>query len=111
MARTVTARAVLAAGAVVVLVGAATACGASAGDDKDPDHRSFALTGHTLTVDSDDSALEIVAADGNPGGKIEVTRWFQGTVAVGKDPKVSWKMEDDRLTLRMKCSGVVADCS
>lgn len=111
MVRTVTARAAFAVGAVVVLVGAATACGASAGDDKDPDHRSFALAGHTLTVDSDDSALEIVAADGNPRGKVEVTRWFQGQVAFGKDPKVSWSMKDDRLTLRMKCSGVVADCS
>jgi len=109
--RPVVVRTGLAAGVVVVLVGGVAACGASAGDDKDPDHRSFALTGHTLTVDSDDSALEIVAADGNPAGKIEVTRWFQGTVAIGKDPKVSWKMEDDRLTLRMKCSGVVADCS
>ncbi|MFF4252204.1 DUF4097 family beta strand repeat-containing protein [Streptomyces sp. NPDC001663] len=106
-----TARVALAAGAVVVLVGTAGACGASAGDDKDPDHRTFALEGRTLTVDSDDSALEIVAADGNPAGKVEVTRWFQGSVAIGKDPKVSWKMEGDRLTLRMKCSGVVADCS
>ncbi|WP_327690939.1 DUF4097 domain-containing protein [Streptomyces sp. NBC_00461] len=111
MARSVTARAALAAGAIVVLVGAATACGASAGDDKDPDHRSFALKGHTLTVDSDDSALEIVAADHNPQGKVEVTRWFQGKVAIGKDPRVSWSMKDDRLTLRMRCSGVVADCS
>jgi hypothetical protein len=111
MARTVTARAVLAAGAVVVLVGAATACGASAGDDKDPDHRSFALSGHTLTVDSDDSALEIVAADANPDGKVEVTRWFQGSVVFGKGPEVSWSMKDDRLRLRTKCSGVVADCS
>ena len=111
MARTVTARTALAAGAVMVLVGTATACGASAGDDKDPDHRSFALTGHTLTVDSDDSALEIVAADGNPEGKVEVTRWFQGSVALGKDPKVSWRMADGLLTLRVKCSGVVADCS
>ena len=109
--RPVVVRTGLAAGVVVVLVGGVAACGNSAGDDKDPDHRSFALTGHTLTVDSDDSALEIVAADGNPAGKVEVTRWFQGTVAIGKDPKVSWKMEDDRLTLRMKCSGVVADCS
>ncbi|WP_405873307.1 MULTISPECIES: DUF4097 family beta strand repeat-containing protein [unclassified Streptomyces] len=111
MARTVTARTALAAGAVVVLVGAATACGASAKDDKHPDHRSFALTGHTLTVDSDDSALEIVAADGNPEGKVEVTRWWQGSVAIGSDPKVTWSMKGDRLKLRMKCSGVVADCS
>ncbi|MEV6947839.1 DUF4097 family beta strand repeat-containing protein [Streptomyces sp. NPDC051172] len=109
--RPVVVRAGLAAGVVGVLVGGVTACGASAGDDKEPDHRAFALAGRTLTVDSDDSALEIVAAEGNPAGKVEVTRWFQGTVALGKGPKVSWKMEGDRLTLRMKCSGVVADCS
>lgn len=109
--RPVVARAGLAVGVVVVLVGGVAGCGASAGDDKDPDHRSFALTGHTLTVDSDDSALEIVAADGNPAGKVEVTRWFQGRVALGKGPKVSWSMAGDRLTLRMKCFGVVADCS
>ncbi|MGW3120862.1 DUF4097 family beta strand repeat-containing protein [Streptomyces sp. NPDC001107] len=109
--RPVVARTGLAAGVVVVLVGGVAACGASAGDDKEPDHRSFALAGHTLTVDSDDSALEIVAADGNPAGKVEVTRWFQGTVAIGKGPKVSWGMAGDRLTLRMRCSGVVADCS
>ncbi|WP_030598916.1 DUF4097 family beta strand repeat-containing protein [Streptomyces fulvoviolaceus] len=111
MARTVTARAALAAGAVVVLVGGASACGASAGDDKHPDQRSFALEGRTLTVDSDDSALEIVAADSNKAGQVEVTRWFQGSVAIGSDPKVTWSMKDDRLVLRMKCTGVVADCA
>ncbi|TQJ87836.1 DUF4097 family beta strand repeat-containing protein [Streptomyces sp. SLBN-31] len=95
----------------VVLVGGATACGASAGDDKDPDHRTFALQGRTLTVDSDDSALEIVAGDGNTAGKVAVTRWFQGKVAIGSDPKVTWSMRGDRLVLRVKCSGVVADCS
>ncbi|MDC2953114.1 DUF4097 family beta strand repeat-containing protein [Streptomyces gilvifuscus] len=95
----------------VALVGGVTACGASAGDDKDPDHRTFALQRRTLTVDSDDSALEIVAADGNAAGKVEVTRWFQGKVAIGRDPEVTWSMRGDRLVLRMKCSGVVADCS
>jgi hypothetical protein len=111
MARTVPARAAAVAGAVVVLVAGLAACGASAGDDKDPDHRSFALEGRTLTVDSDDSALEIVASDDNKAGTVEVTRWWQGSVAIGKDPEVTWKMTDDRLVLRMKCGGVVADCS
>ncbi|WP_405643636.1 DUF4097 family beta strand repeat-containing protein [Streptomyces sp. NBC_00019] len=110
MARTATARMVLAAGAVALIAGV-SACGASAGDDKDPDQRSFALEGRTLTIDSDDSALEIVAADDNKAGRIEVTRWFQGTVALGKDPKVTWSMTDDTLKLRMKCTGVVADCA
>ncbi|MGA5207069.1 DUF4097 family beta strand repeat-containing protein [Streptomyces variegatus] len=108
---TASARATALAGAAVVLVAALSACGASAGDDTDPEHRSFGLQGRTLTVDSDDSALEIVASGTNPAGKIEVTRWFRGSVVVGKEPKVTWDMRDDRLVLRLKCSGIVVDCS
>ncbi|QOV38635.1 DUF4097 family beta strand repeat protein [Streptomyces ferrugineus] len=111
MARTVPVRVVAVSGVVGALVAGLVACGASAGDDKEPEHRSFALEGRTLTIDSDDSALEIVAAEGNKAGTVEVTRWFQGTVAIGADPKVTWSMEDDRLVLREKCSGMVADCS
>lgn len=99
------------AGAAVVLLAGLSACGASAADDDDPDHRSFGLAGRTLTVDSDDSALEFVATDAAQPGKVQVTRWFRGTVAVGTEPKVTWSMKDDRLTLRVKCSGIVADCS
>ncbi|MYR41790.1 DUF4097 family beta strand repeat-containing protein [Streptomyces sp. SID5910] len=108
--RTVTARGLAAAGTVAVLVAGLGAC-ASADEDKDPDHKTFALPGSTLTVDADDSALEIVAADEHAPGKIEVTRWFKGSVVVGSDPEVSWSMDGDRLKLRMKCSGVVADCA
>ena len=113
MTRTHSSRRVLAAtgGLALLLVGATACAGASAGDDKHPDQRTFALPGHTLTVDSDDSALEIVAADSSPAGRIEVTRWWQGSVAIGSDPKVTWAMKGDRLVLRMKCSGVIADCS
>ncbi|MFJ5555867.1 DUF4097 family beta strand repeat-containing protein [Streptomyces sp. NPDC093250] len=99
------------AGAAVVLVAGLSACGASAAEDDHPDHRTFDLPGTTLTIDSDDSALEIVAADHTPSGKIKVTRWFQGTVALGTDPEVTWSMDGDRLVLRERCSGVVADCS
>jgi len=108
--RSVTARVVLAVGAVA-LVGAVSACGASAGDDKHPDQRAFTLHGDTLTIDSDDSALEIVAVDDAKTRTVEVTRWFQGSVALGKDPEVTWSMKDDRLKLRMHCTGVVADCA
>lgn len=99
------------AGAAVVLVAGLSACGASAAEDDHPDHRTFDLPGTTLTIDSDDSALEIVAADHTPSGKIKVTRWFQGTVALGTDPEVTWSMDGDRLVLGERCSGVVADCS
>ncbi|MEV6176281.1 DUF4097 family beta strand repeat-containing protein [Streptomyces sp. NPDC052015] len=105
-----TARTVLVTGVVLALAVTAGAC-ASAGDDEHPDHRSFALRGDTLTVDSDDSALEIVASETHEKGRVEVTRWFDGSVALGKDPEVSWSMTDDRLVLRVSCSGVVADCA
>ncbi|WP_327182801.1 DUF4097 family beta strand repeat-containing protein [Streptomyces sp. NBC_01334] len=112
MARTsFSARAFLATGAVVALAAGTTACGVAAADDEDPDHRAFALLGRTLTVDSDDSALEIVASDTAEAGKVDVTRWFQGSVTIGEEPKVTWSMKDDRLTLRLHCSGLVADCA
>lgn len=101
-------RAVAGAGAVAVLVAAVAGCGNDAADDPHPDHRSFALHGRTLTVDSDDSALEIVPADVDA---VEVTRWFKGSVAVGGNPRVTWVMKDDRLVLRLRCSGLFADCS
>ncbi|MFF3345462.1 DUF4097 family beta strand repeat-containing protein [Streptomyces sp. NPDC002779] len=96
---------------MALVVGGLAGCGASAGDDKEPEQRSFGLEGSSLVVDSDDSALEIVASDAHPAGKIKVTRWFEGSVVVGGEPKVTWAMEGDRLTLRLKCSGVIADCS
>ncbi|GGR90200.1 lipoprotein [Streptomyces humidus] len=112
MARTtLSARAFLVPAVVVALAAGVTGCGASADDDEHPDHRSFALKGPTLTIDSDDSALEIVASDAAKTGAVAVTRWFEGSVTVGEGPKVTWSMKDDRLTLRVHCSGVIADCS
>jgi hypothetical protein len=94
-----------------VLVAGVSACGADAGDDTHPDHRSFALHGRTLTVDTDDSALEVVATDSVKPGTVQVTRWFRGSVVVGDDPTVRWSFKDDRLVLRVHCSGFIADCS
>ncbi|MFI1409184.1 DUF4097 family beta strand repeat-containing protein [Streptomyces sp. NPDC020707] len=103
----------VAVGVGVVAVGLlASGCGNSADEDKDPETRSFALDGRTLTVDSDDSALEFVVGDVDD---VQVTRWFKASVAIGKDPEISWSMEKSNeggtLTLRVNCSGVVADCS
>ncbi|MYW65431.1 DUF4097 family beta strand repeat protein [Streptomyces sp. SID8379] len=107
-----TIRTLAAAGAVVVLAATATACGADASDDKHPDHRSFALEGRTLTVDSDDSSLELVPADGD-SDRVKVTRWFEGSTVIGSDPKPTWSWDAGagRLTLRLHCGGVVTDCS
>ncbi|MBC9712563.1 DUF4097 family beta strand repeat protein [Streptomyces sp. TRM66268-LWL] len=75
--------------------------------DKDPETREFALQGRELTIDSDDSALDVVAADVED---VRVTRWFDGHAVVG-DAEVSWRMVDGkRLELRVKCEGVVTSC-
>ncbi|MFK4064390.1 DUF4097 family beta strand repeat-containing protein [Streptomyces sp. NPDC029674] len=105
-----TARALAAVGgtaAVVLLVGA---CGTDAKDDTEPEHRTFALAGKTLTVESSDATLELVPAGGDAKG-VKVTRWFSGETVLGGDPKVTWEMDGDRLTLDMQCSGVITNCS
>ncbi|WP_409236093.1 DUF4097 family beta strand repeat-containing protein [Streptomyces sp. PA5.6] len=93
--------------AVVLLVGA---CGADADDDTEPEHRTFALAGKTLTVESSDSSLELVPAGRGAEG-VKVTRWFHGETVLGGDPKVTWEMDGDRLKLGMSCSGIIANCS
>ncbi|MEU8968840.1 DUF4097 family beta strand repeat-containing protein [Streptomyces monashensis] len=111
MARSVAVRTAVMAVVTGVLVAGLSACGASAANDEHPDHKSFALHGRTLTVDSDDAALEVVAAQGAKADTVQVTRWFQGKVVVGGSPTVSWSLQDDRLKLRLHCSGFIADCS
>ncbi|ATL27449.1 DUF4097 family beta strand repeat-containing protein [Streptomyces formicae] len=93
--------------ALVALVGA---CGADAADDSEPEHRTFALPGKTLTVESGNSALELVPA-GSGGKDLKVTRWFDGRSVLGGDTKVTWEMAGDRLKLGMTCSGVIVNCS
>jgi hypothetical protein len=95
-------------GVGVVTVGVLVSGCASADEDTSPEKRSFAFSGETLTVDSDDSALELVVGDVD---EVQVTRWFKAHVTIGKDPKTTWSMEGDTLKLRVTCSGVVADCS
>ncbi|GAA3797348.1 DUF4097 family beta strand repeat-containing protein [Streptomyces phyllanthi] len=107
-ARTAPVRAAVVTGAVAALMAGLTACGASAGDDSDPERRSFALQGRTLTVDSDDSALDLVSADVD---EVRVTRWFQGRVVMGGEPRITWEMKDDRLKLRKRCSGFISQCA
>lgn len=105
-----TVRALAAATGTVAVVALVGACGADASGDADPEHRTFTLPGRTLTVDSEDSALELVPGDSG-GKEVKVTRWFDGRTVLGSTPEVSWKMSGDRITFRTKCSGVISDCS
>ncbi|OON76737.1 DUF4097 family beta strand repeat protein [Streptomyces tsukubensis] len=93
----------LTAAGAVLLAG----CGGGSAEDAKPEHRSFALDGRSLTIDSHDSDLVLVPADVK---KVEVTRWFKGDVVLGDSPKASWMMKGDRLSLRTHCSGLVKTC-
>ncbi|GHC41003.1 DUF4097 family beta strand repeat-containing protein [Streptomyces flavofungini] len=104
-------RVLVAVGTTAAAVGLVAACGADASDDSDPEQRSFALSGRTLTVDSDDSAVELAVSGDADAEDVRVTRWFDGRTVLGKSPKVTWKMDGDRLIFRVKCSGVISNCS
>lgn len=99
-------RTVLVAGGAALAAVALSGCGADP-SDAPAEHKSFALSGKTLTVRSDDSAIELVPADVKA---VEVTRRVDGWVFMGNGPDSSWSMKNDELTLRVKCSGMISTC-
>lgn len=101
------ARALGVGGGVGVLVLVLGGCGSADVDDAPVEKKAFPLSGKTLTIDNDDSAVELVAADVKD---VEVTRRVDGWVFMGSGPEATWKMKDGKLTLRMKCSAVASDC-
>jgi hypothetical protein len=101
------ARALIAAAGVAVAAGALTGCGSADAGDAPVESKSFPLTGKALTIDSDDSAIELVTADVK---EVQVTRQVDGWVFMGNGPEASWKMKDGTLTLRVKCDAVASDC-
>ncbi|WP_455356285.1 DUF4097 family beta strand repeat-containing protein [Streptomyces sp. SYSU K217416] len=103
-------RTLLAAGGALVAALVVTGCGSGSAvsDDKEPETRAFALSGTTLTVDSDGSDIEIAPADVK---ELEVTRWFSGWTALGEDPKVTWALDGGTLKLRTECDALINDCA
>ncbi|WP_405560756.1 DUF4097 family beta strand repeat-containing protein [Streptomyces sp. NBC_01180] len=100
-------RTLVAAGGAVLVSVALTGCGADP-SDAPAEHKSFALSGKTLTIHTDDSAVELVPADVK---SVQVTRRVDGWVFVGSGPEASWSMRDDTLSLKLKCSAVISNCS
>ncbi|MET8681174.1 DUF4097 family beta strand repeat-containing protein [Streptomyces sp. NPDC004647] len=101
-------RTILASGGVLVLAAVTTGCGgAEAAEDRAPEHRAFAFSGRTLTVDTENSDIELVPADVE---KVEVTRWFSGWTAVGGDVEQTWEMKGDTLRLEVGCGGLINNC-
>ncbi|WP_405781124.1 DUF4097 family beta strand repeat-containing protein [Streptomyces sp. NBC_00859] len=96
---------VMAGGAALVSL-ALTGCGADP-SDAPADHKSFALSGKTLTIDAGNSAIELVPADVK---SVQVTRRVDGWVFLGNGPHATWSMRDDTLSLKLKCTAIISDC-
>ncbi|MBM7438732.1 DUF4097 family beta strand repeat-containing protein [Streptomyces sp. HB132] len=99
--------ALVATAGTALLVAALSGCGGTDAEDAPAEHKSFAFGGKTLTIDAENSILDLVPADVE---QIEVTRRFDGWVMLGSGPDPVWKLEGDELRLEVKCRGVVSNC-
>ncbi|OKJ23945.1 hypothetical protein AMK21_03070 [Streptomyces sp. CB00316] len=101
-------RVLAAGGGVALLALALTGCGSTDVDDAPVERTSFALQGKTLTIDAEDSTVTLVPADVD---EVEVERQVDGWVVLGSGPDPVWKMENDTLTLRVKCDAMINNCA
>ncbi|MBT2395354.1 DUF4097 family beta strand repeat protein [Streptomyces sp. ISL-100] len=99
-------RTFLAVGGALVGVVALSGCGTEA-KDAPAEQRSFPFSGDSLTIDADNSALELVPADVKD---VEVTRRADGWVFLGEGPESTWEMKGGKLVLRQHCTAMVSDC-
>ncbi|MEV6393667.1 DUF4097 family beta strand repeat-containing protein [Streptomyces sp. NPDC051907] len=106
-ARTDRLRTLVAAAGVVVAALGVSGCGSADAEDAPVENKAFPLAGKALVIDSDNSRLELVAADVK---EVEVTRQVDGWVFFGEGPDPVWKMEGETLTLRVECDAVASDC-
>lgn len=97
----------VAVGGVVLVAGAVSGCGSSGVEDAPVESKAFPFSGKTLTIASDNSSLEILAADVSD---VEVTRQVDGWVMFGSGPEKAWGMKDGKLTLKVDCDGLAANC-
>ncbi|MGW7414953.1 DUF4097 family beta strand repeat-containing protein [Streptomyces sp. NPDC054863] len=100
-------RTLLAAGGAVLVALAATGCGSSDASEAPVEKKNFAFSGKTLTIKSDNSAIDLVPADVK---EIQVERQVDGWVFLGSGPDPVWKIDGDTLTLKVGCSGISANC-
>ncbi|MEU8676163.1 DUF4097 family beta strand repeat-containing protein [Streptomyces sp. NPDC048560] len=94
-------------GGVLVLVAALSGCGSTDVDDAPVERKSFALDGKALTIDSENSSVELVPADVR---RVEVTRRFDGWVVLGNGPDAVWEMSGGVLRLQVKCEAMISNC-
>lgn len=100
-------RGALAASGVLVLGAGLSGCGSADASGAPVEKKAFALSGTTLTIDSDNSDIELVPADVKD---VEVTRQVDGWVFLGSGPDPVWRMKDGTLTLKVECDALASDC-
>ncbi|MFJ8307962.1 MULTISPECIES: DUF4097 family beta strand repeat-containing protein [unclassified Streptomyces] len=100
--------ALIAAGGAGLLAVALTGCGNADAADAPVEHKNFPLAGKTLTIEADDSTLVVTPADVKD---VEVSRQVDGWVVLGSGPHASWALTDGKLSLKVKCDGVINGCS
>lgn len=101
-------RTLIASGGAVVAALVLTGCGSADTDDAPVEHKSFAFSGKTLTIEAGNTTLELVPADVK---KVEVTRQVDGWVVLGNGPDPRWKMRGGTLTLKVKCEALISHCA
>lgn len=101
-------RTLIASGGAVLAVLVLSGCGSADTDDAPVEHKSFAFSGKTLTIDTSNTTLELVPADVK---KVEVTRQVDGWVVLGSGPDPRWEMSGSTLTLKVKCDALISNCA
>ncbi|PCG87687.1 hypothetical protein CIB93_01150 [Streptomyces sp. WZ.A104] len=94
-------------GGVALLALGITGCGGTNVDDAPVERKTFALEGKTLTIDAENSSVELVPADVE---QVEVERQVDGWVMFGSGPDPVWAVDADTLTLHMKCKAMINNC-
>ncbi|MFD0020370.1 DUF4097 family beta strand repeat-containing protein [Streptomyces sp. NPDC058382] len=101
-------RTLVATGGALIAAVVLTGCGSTDADDAPVEHKAFAFSGKKLTIDTDNTSLELVPADVK---EVEVTRQVDGWVVLGSGPEARWKLEGDTLTLKVKCDAMISNCA
>ncbi|MEU2434537.1 DUF4097 family beta strand repeat-containing protein [Streptomyces sp. NPDC007861] len=94
-------------GGVVVVAFGVGGCADAEAEGAVAERKAFAFAGETLTIDAEDSAVDIVPAD---VGSVEVERRVDGWVFIGKGPDPVWEMREGTLKLGVSCKAVASDC-
>ncbi|MGN5635824.1 DUF4097 family beta strand repeat-containing protein [Streptomyces sp. AC154] len=101
-------RTLIASGGAVLAALVLSGCGSADTDDAPVEHKSFAFSGKTLTIDTANTTLELVPADVK---KVEVTRQVDGWVVLGTGPDPRWEMRGGTLSLKVKCKALISNCA